>query len=96
MITVSKHIWDTDVELAKFLVEEFKKIPDYREISLDYIPSEEELKDFTDEELTDLIMDAGLEADMSYDTPEFETLQNRYEMIKCAVTKEREIRKNEI
>ena len=97
MNKASDFIREIDSDLANFLDEELKDIPECRyPTTTDYIPTEDELKEFTSEELTDLLMDSGLDADMSCGTPDFENLNKRYEIIKELVTKERLIRSNEI
>ena len=93
----SDFIREIDSDLADFLDEELKDIPVCRyPTTTDYIPTEDELKEFTLEELTDLLMDAGLDADISYNTPKFESLNKRYELIKELVLKERLVRSNEV
>ena len=96
-MNVSSYIKEENPELAKFLVEELKNVPDCRyPTDINYIPTKDELKEFTDDELTDILMDASLEADISVDKEDCAFLTNRYEMIKKLVSEERSNRKNEI
>ena len=97
MNKASDFIRDLDPELADFLDEELKDVPECRyPTTTDYIPTKEELKEFTQEELTELLMDASADADMAYNTPEFDTLNKRYEIISDLVMKERVTRNNGI
>lgn len=97
MSKASDFIRKLDPELAEFLDEELKDVPECRyPITTDYIPTQEELKEFTQEELTDLLMDASSDADMAYNTTNFDTLNKRYEMIRELVMKERVTRNNEV
>lgn len=90
-------IREIDPELADFLDEELKDVPECRyPTSTGYIPTQEELKEFTDEELTDLLMDASADADMAYNTADFDTLNKRYEIIRDLITEERAMRGNEV
>ena len=97
MNKASDFIRDLDPELADFLDEELRDVPECRyPTTTDYIPTEEELKEFTQEELTELLMDASADADMAYNTPDFNTLNKRYEIIRDLVMKERAVRNNEV
>lgn len=97
MNKASDFIRSLDPELAEFLDEELKDVPECRyPTTTDYIPTQEELKEFTQEELTDLLIDASSDTDMAYNTPNFNTLNKRYEIIRDLVMKERVIRNNEV
>ena len=96
-MNVSNYINETNPELARFLEEEFKGVPECSYPTNNrYIPTKDELRNFSDDELTDILMDAGLEADMSIDEDESKFMVDRYEFIKMLVTQERSRRRNEI
>ena len=97
MSKASDFIRDLDPELADFLDEELRDVPECRyPTTTDYIPTEEELKEFTQEELTELLMDASADADMAYNTTDFNILNKRYEIIRDLIVKERATRDNEV
>lgn len=96
MSKASDFIRNLDTELAEFLDEELKDVPECRyPTTTDYIPTQEELKKFTQEELTYLLMDASSDADMAYNTANFESMNKRYEIIRDLIMKERATRDNE-
>lgn len=96
MSKASDFIRNLDPELAEFLDEELKDVPECRyPTTTDYIPTQEELKKFTQEELTYLLMDASSDADMAYNTANFESMNKRYEIIRDLIMKERATRDNE-
>lgn len=96
MSKASDFIRNLDPELAEFLDEELKDVPECRyPTTTDYIPTQEELKKFTQEELTYLLMDASSDADMAYNTANFDSMNKRYEMIRDLIMKERATRDNE-
>ena len=87
-------IREIDSQLADFLDEELKDIPESKyPSSTDYIPTTEELKNFTEDELTDLLLDVSIDADITYGTSEFEALNERYETIKRLILNEKTFRK---
>ena len=97
MSKASDFIRSLDPELAEFLDEELKDVPECRyPTTTDYIPTPEELKKFTQEELTYLLMDASSDADMAYNTDNFDILNKRYEIIRELIMEERVTRDNEV
>lgn len=97
MSKASDFIRNLDPELAEFLDEELKDVPECKyPTTTDYIPTQEELKKFTQEELTYLLMDASSDADMAYNTTNFDSMNKRYEIIRDLIMKERATRDNEV